>query len=125
MAKKLALTFGVVFLVVGILGLLGGVGIVGESGMFMTDSVHDWVHIISGIIFLVVGLAAPARAAVTMIALGIIYLLVAILGFVGNNPVLGFINVNGADNWLHLILGAVILWAGYSNKKRGDITPMQ
>lgn len=124
MAKKLALTFGLIFVVVGIIGLLGGFGIVGQTGLFETDSVHDWVHIVSGIIFLIVGLAAPVRATVTMIAFGIIYILVAILGFFGNDPVLGFINVNNADNWLHLILGLVILWAGYSNKKRGDMTPM-
>jgi hypothetical protein len=115
MAKKLALIFGVIFVIIGITGLLGGMGIT-RDGMFMTDSVHDWVHIISGIIFLVVAMAATARAALTMIAFGIIYIIVAILGFVGNNPALGFIVVNNADNWLHLVLGLVILWSGYSNK---------
>ena len=116
MAKKWALTFGIIFVVVGILGLLGGFGIVGQDGVFATDMMHDWVHIITGVIFLLVAFFAPMRASMWMIIFGIIYLLVAILGFIGNNPVLGLISVNGADNFLHLILGLVILGAGLKSK---------
>ncbi len=124
MAKKLALTFGIVFVLVGLIGLLGGLGIVGETGFFMTNTVHDWVHLISGIIFLIVAFAAAARSSVTMTVFGVIYLLVALLGFIGNNPVLGFIPVNGADNVLHLILAVVILWGGLSTRKDGAAVPM-
>lgn len=120
MAKKWALTFGIIFLIVGIIGLLGGWGIVGQSGLFMTDSVHDWVHIISGLIFLIVALAAPARSAITLKILGIVYLIVAILGFF-TSPVLGFITVNSADNWLHLILAIVIVWAGFGSRSEGSM----
>jgi hypothetical protein len=121
MAKNLAVTFGVILLVVGVLGLLGGVGIVGQSGIFMTDSVHDWVHIVSGVVLLIVAYAATAKSAVALIVFGVVYLVVAILGFFGS-PVLGFLNVNGADNWLHLVLGVVILWSGIAN--RGGMTSM-
>lgn len=124
MAKKFAVTLGIIFLVVGILGLLGGVGIVGQNGLFMTDAVHDWVHIISGLILLVVALAATARSAAALITIGVIYLIVAILGFF-TNPVLGFINVNGADNWLHLVLAIVLIWGGYANKGSNTVSAPQ
>jgi hypothetical protein len=118
MGKKLALVFGVVFALVGVLGLLGGFGIVGPSGIFMTDSLHDWVHLISGIVFLIVALAAPMHSSIVMKVFGVVYLLVAVLGFFGS-PVLGFLVVNMADNILHLVLGAVILWAGFASKRGG------
>lgn len=116
MAKNLIVTFGIVFVLVGVLGLIGGVGIVGPNGVFSTDTVHDLVHLVSGILFLIVGLTAPAKSATTMVVFGIVYLLVAILGIVGNNPVLGFLNVNTADNILHVVLGLAVLGAGLATK---------
>lgn len=118
MGKKLALVFGIVFVLVGIIGMIGGLGIVGPSGIFMTDSVHDWVHLLSGIVFLLVAFAAPMKASLVMKVFGIVYLLVGVLGFLGS-PVLGFLAVNMADSILHLILGAAILWGGFAAKKSG------
>jgi len=49
---------------------------------------------------------------------GIVYLLVAILGFFsGSGSVLGFLDVNSADNWLHVVLGIVVLGAGFMSAK--------
>ncbi len=115
--KKLALVFGVVFALVGVIGLLGGFGIVGPSGIFSTDSIHDWVHIISGVAFLIVAFAVPMHSSMAMKVFGVVYLLVGVLGFFGS-PVLGFLEVNSADNFLHIVLGAVILWAGFASSKK-------
>jgi hypothetical protein len=81
MAKKLALTFGIIFVLVGLIGLFGGLGIVGQNGLFMTDTVHDWVHLISGIVFLIVAFAAASKSSITMTVFGVIYLIVAVWGF--------------------------------------------
>jgi hypothetical protein len=123
MAKKLALIFGVIFLLVGILGFLGGVGIVGETGIFVTDSTHDWIHVITGLILLIVAFAAPAKSGLVLTILGVVYLIVAILGFF-TNPVLGFIHGNTADAVLHLVLGAVLLWGGVKGKGAAAPAPM-
>ena len=117
MAKNWIIIFGVVFVLVGVLGLLGGVGIVGSDGFFVTNGAHDWVHLVTGILFLIVGFAAAQSAGMTMKIFGIVYLLVAVLGFVMETPLLGFLAYNMNDNILHLVLGVVITWAGFSGGK--------
>ena len=41
------------------------------------------------------------------------------------DKVLGFLMVNQADNWLHLVLGVVLLGAGLMGKNSGSSAPMQ
>lgn len=119
MAKTFALIFGIVFLLVGILGYFPN-PIVGESAYFHTDGMHNIVHLVSGAFFLLVALFAPMYAALAMMIFGVVYLLVAILGFIGMDPVLGFIEVNGADNFLHLALGVVIGLVGLMTGKKNS-----
>jgi hypothetical protein len=121
MAKKLSLVFGIVFLVVGILGFIPNPIVGGMSSIFHTDLAHNLVHLLSGIIFLVIALKCTDKAAVALKIFGVVYLLVAVLGFLavdasGMGEILGLIHVNGADNWLHVVLGVVILAAGFLAK---------
>jgi len=45
---------------------------------------------------------------------GIVYALVAVLGFMkGNGLVLGMISNNTADTWLHVVLAVVMLFLGF------------
>jgi Domain of unknown function (DUF4383) len=45
---------------------------------------------------------------------GVIYALVALIGlFTTGDMLLGFIRVNHADDWLHVVLAVVILAAGF------------
>jgi hypothetical protein len=115
MAKKVSLVLGVVFVLVGLLGFVPN-PLVGEGGFFHTDLVHNLVHLIIGIVLLVM-MSKPA-AGLTVKVVGIVYLVVAILGFlmVGSETgkLLGLIEVNGADNWLHLVLGVVIAVLGWT-----------
>jgi zinc transporter ZupT len=107
MAKTLAYVFGAVFIVVGLLGFVSN-PIVGANGFFMADTVHNIVHILLGAVLLFGAKSAP----MTLKVVAVIYLLVAILGFVmGSGKLLGLVMVNGADNWLHLVL-AIALFAG-------------
>ena len=120
MAKKASLWLGIIFVVIGILGYVSN-PIVGSEGLFVTNAAHDWVHIIFGIILIVASLGAAAKASVTMVVLGAVYLLVAVLGFFMQSPLFGLIEVNAADNWLHVVLGLLLVLLG---KKAGTPAEM-
>ena len=47
--------------------------------------------------------------------IGIILLLVGVLGFVMSSPLLGLFGVNATHNIVHLLTGAIFLWAGLSS----------
>lgn len=118
MAKNWAIIFGVVFVIVGLLGFVGGAGIVGANGVFVTDTVHDLVHLLSGLVILIVAFSAPQSSSSVLKVFGIVYLVVTLLGFFMTSPLLGIMAYNGADNWLHLVLGVVITWAGFGSGNR-------
>src|SRR5258708_27770453 len=105
MLKKMAMVFGVVFLVIGILGYIPGIT-TGDNhdmllGIFRVNSAHNIVHILSGLVALYVSMASDSAAKTYFQVFGIIYLLVAILGFVyGDNAILGFVSSNMADTVL-------------------------
>jgi hypothetical protein len=51
--------------------------------------------------------------------LGVVYLIVAVLGFLlapGSGMLLGLIEANDADHWLHIVLGVVLILAGMAGK---------
>ena len=122
-AKTAAIILGIVFIAVGLLGYIDN-PIIGASdkAIFHADSVHNMVHIVSGVLFLVIALAAPGFAAGFLKVFGIVYLLIGIIGFVqygsaGMGKVLGFLHVNGADNYLHVGLGLLIFLLGLSKSR--------
>ena len=105
---------GAIFILVGILGFISN-PIVGADGLFLTNIWHDAVHLLTGILaFAFAGNNGSANAFLKIF--GSVYLLVALLGFFtisGNEThLLGLIHVNHAANWLHLVLGVVILGSG-------------
>jgi hypothetical protein len=80
-------------------------------GILSVNGWHNVVHIATGAL----GLAAAGYAARSYaLGLGLVYLVIAIWGFIiGNHEfLLGFIPVNTEDNFLHLILGLTGLAAG-------------
>ena len=119
-AKTGALIWAFAFLAVGALGFVDN-PIIGESedAIFHADTVHNWVHIVSGVLFLLVALAAPGSARGFLILFGIIYLVLGVLGIIqfgtdGEGMLLGFLHVNGPDNYLHIGLGVLIALTGLS-----------
>jgi hypothetical protein len=121
MAKKLSLIFGIVFLVVGILGFIPN-PIVGQEALFHADAAHNIVHLIFGIILTIIGAKSASKAGVALKISGVIYLILAIVGFISlgasgqTGDLLGLVSANSADNWLHLILGIALLGAGLAGK---------
>jgi hypothetical protein len=122
-AKSLALVIGVIFIAVGLLGFIEN-PIVGTSpnAIFHADQTHNIVHIVSGVLFVLIALAAPGAAAGLMILFGLVYLGLGILGLVtmgkeGMGTLLGFLHVNGNDNYLHIGLGVIIFLAGVASRR--------
>jgi hypothetical protein len=116
MVKTLANIFGVVFLLVGILGFVPGIT---ENGhllaIFHVNTAHNIVHILSGIAALVAAGISLAAARNYFRIFGVVYGLVAVLGFFsGDQPVLGILANNSADNWLHVGIALTALVLGFA-----------
>lgn len=126
MAKKLALVFGVIFVIVGILGFVPN-PIVGAAGLFQTNMLHDLVHLLIGVVLVIVALSAPEKSGLWLKVFGVVYLLLVVLGFIlipSGGMLLGLVTMNTADHWLHLVLGVVLIVAGMM-KSSAPVMPMQ
>jgi Domain of unknown function (DUF4383) len=124
MAKTLGMLFGIVFLAVGVLGFVPGVTTTGPDGMpmllgiFMVNTVHSIVHIASGAVFLIASMSGAGAARLWFQLFGIIYAIVAVLGFMTpNGMLLGLISNNPADTYLHVGLAATMLLIGFATPK--------
>ena len=116
MLKTAAIIFGIVFLLVGVLGFVPGITTTGQMllGIFHVNAVHNIVHLLSGAVALIAGLTSTAAARMYFRVFGIVYALVAILGFfIGNGLLLGLISNNMADTWLHVLIALVALALGF------------
>ena len=88
-------------------------------GILSVNGWHNMVHIVTGGLgLLVAGYAARQYA----LGLGIVYIAIAVWGFIigSGDFILGFIPVNTEDNFLHLILGVVGLAAGVATPATAD-----
>lgn len=115
MVKTAAILFGLVFLLVGILGFVPACTS-NEMllGIFHVNFAHNIVHLASGAVFLLCGLAGAGPSRTFFRIFGIVYALVAALGFYyGDNPILGIVSNNMPDVWLHVALAVVMLFLGF------------
>src|ERR1700687_2215259 len=103
MVKMAAILFGLVFLVLGILGFIP-VATSNEMllGTFHVNFAHNLVHLASGVVFLLCGMAGAGPSRMFFRIFGIVYALVAVLGFMkGDGLLLGIVSNNAADTYLH------------------------
>jgi uncharacterized protein DUF4383 len=116
-AQIYALGFGAILTIAGIIGFFyssdfGSPGKVDDIfGIFAVNGWHNVLHLATGLL----GLAAAGYAARTYaLAIGLLYLVLALWGFIigSGDSILGFIPIDTADNFLHLIVGVVGLAAG-------------
>lgn len=112
--RVVALVIGIVFLLIGILGLI--VAPTGGSLLgFDVDLVHNLVHLLTGILGLAAAFTGQSRLFNRVF--GIIYIVVGIAGLLPflyfDQRLLGIMHVNAADNVLHLVVGIVAAAVGF------------
>jgi hypothetical protein len=104
--------------------------LLGPDGLFVANTAHNIVHLLTGVGFTIVALAGSKPSVVFMQAFGVIYLLTGIIGFLstghgGDGHLLGLVHLNTLDNFLHLGLGAVIAFAGwYFRARSASVRPL-
>lgn len=79
-------------------------------GLFMVNTMHNAVHIISGVIAILAATKANLSR-IFFIVFGILYLITAIVGFARHGDVFGM-HMNMMDNFLHLAIAIVALYFG-------------
>lgn len=118
--QKIALVYGIVFLLVGIAGFVpglttGSLGFAGQQshakllGLFQVSVLHNGLHLLYG----VVGVLVAANRRVSRYYLiwgGALYLLLWLYGLIieGVSGPVNFVPVNDPDNWLHFALGLLM-----------------
>ncbi|HEX8493048.1 MAG TPA: DUF4383 domain-containing protein [Pyrinomonadaceae bacterium] len=133
MAKTICKILGVVFLLVGLIGFAAP-GLLGAH----LSVLHNIVHIASGAIALYLGFAGTLSAArLFCIVFGLVYLLLAILGFVLGAPgvptvggmtgmpsdpnlwkvIPGQLELGRMDHIIHILLAVLFLIGGFLTKE--------
>jgi hypothetical protein len=116
--QALALVFGAVYLIVGIIGFFwtGLDNFAGNSqhemllGLFMINPLHNIAHVLVGVVGLALSRTlAGARTYGWLLA--VLYAALFVYGLIAVGKSWDFLNINGADNVLHIataIVGVVI-----------------
>ncbi len=116
-AQLFALVFGIVYLVVGVLGFIatGFGGFFNHAGdtfvVFPVNPAHNIVHALLGVVWIGAARSHAAAKGVNLI-IGVAYLLIFLLGLFGALKWLAIDSGIGADAILHLVSGALGVYFG-------------
>ena len=120
-----SMVFGVVFLLVGILGFIPGVTTDYDTmtfaghhsdamllGIFEVSILHNIVHLLFGVAGLVMGRTISGAKAY-LIGGGVIYAVLWIYGLlIDKDSAANFVPLNTADDWLHFVLAVAMIGLG-------------
>ena len=120
MVRKLGTIMGGLFLTGGVLAFVPGVTKNGMYfGLFMVNTAHNIMHIISGVVFLVASMLGERPARLWFQIFGAFYAMLAIIGFkVGDGLIFGFIMNSPFDSWGHAGLALIMLPIGFVTPKQ-------
>jgi len=114
MVKTVSWVLGIIFIALGILGFVNDPVL----GIFEVDTIHNIVHLLSGVLAIAAAASGASYARLYLIIFGIVYGAVAVLGFVNPGDILGLFTVNQADNYLHTAIALVCLAVGFGGGKK-------
>lgn len=120
--QKLAGVFGVIFILVAVLGFISPGGMLMTMdpttgmvlGVFPVNLLHNVVHLAFGVWGLIAS-RAWAGSKTFFTAGGIIYAVLTVLGFLSPTG-FGLVPLGGTDIWLHAVLAIAMLAIGYTAK---------
>ncbi len=119
MTQTVSRVFGVVFLLVGLLGLVstpfsmsGGLLL----GLFPVNVLHNLVHLAFGAWGLARRPDARRRAAAYCRIAGIAYLILTVVGLLTPTG-FGLVPLGGHDIWLHAVLGGILTAVGFRDER--------
>ncbi|MEA2026902.1 MAG: hypothetical protein U9O18_09435 [Chloroflexota bacterium] len=123
--RTFAMVVGAILIVLGIAGAIGNpiVGRADSTGIIVTGFGHDLIHLVTGALFLHVGVALNGRnRGYGLIGLGIFFLATGVLSLVSSD-LLGIYDAptSGFDQLGHILLGVaaiVVGWMGRGVEKR-------
>jgi uncharacterized membrane protein len=123
MVRIAARIFGIVFLLIGILGFFPVFTPNNNLlGIFEVNTVHNLIHILSGLAALA-GSTSYAYSRLYFQVFGVVYGLVTLLGvFYGNSALLGIVAHNVADIFLHAVITAGALYLGFGTPRKEAAT---
>ena len=109
----LAKVVGAVLTLVGLAGFFTE----GTLLVFGVNGLHNLIHLVSGVLGLLAGFYEAGKSAgYYNRVLGVVYIVVALLGFIVPDAMAYLLAVNMPDNILHLVLGIVLAGVGYGAK---------
>lgn len=131
--RYFALIFGIIYLLVGIFGLIPGlitpppspvsINVLNGNlfGAFPVNIVHTLVHLVIGLWGILAYRSFDASRGFARAA-GVIFIVLFIFGLIpGLNVLFGLAPLYGADIWLHLVSGIIALYFGLTARSTVDV----
>ncbi len=115
MLKTCAIIFGIILLIIGILGFVPQANPNGLLfGLFHVNLEHNLIHLVTGVVAIICGLATEHASRLFFQIFGIIYAIIAILGFYyGDRPIFEIVANNLPDAILHVVIAVIALYLGF------------
>ena len=123
--RLLAVIFGAVYLLIGLLGFTAtsGVGFFSTHGglllgIFEVNAFHNVAHLIIGAALLIAGISGVRAAKTVNIVIGAAYLLLGVVGLFITNTDFNILALNVPDHVLHFASAVILLGVGLGADRR-------
>lgn len=117
--RILAMIFGLVFMILAVLGFMPEFYSNGKFlGLFANSSINNIFHLLVGTLGLMAGVRGSLYPRYFFIIVGAIYALIALLGFFDSTmSFFKFLTTSVYNNWLYLITGLLALYFGIALRR--------
>lgn len=102
---------GVAFLLAGLYGFYDP----SFLGIFALTATHNWIHVVSGLLYMTVGFTPVAMNVTAWVARvgGVVYALLGVVGFFAPNLFAPFMVLGANENVFHVVIGVTVAVLGF------------